>query len=93
VGSGEDALVLARFRNARERMRPRMLALAPRRNQHARARALPSAIDSISGLFCPPVVDKLIAMPPDSDAWARKFNLIRPKKCSFEGAMIGPNPR
>jgi hypothetical protein len=27
-------------------------------------------------LFCPAVVDKLVAMPPDSDAWTRKSNLI-----------------
>ena len=45
---------------------------------------------AVLGLFCPAIVDKLVAMPPDSDAWAGKFNLIRPQKCAFKGAIIGP---
>jgi hypothetical protein len=45
-------------------------ACAPQRNQSR----------PISGLFSPAIADKLVAMPPDSDACAHKFTLIRPQK-------------
>ena len=45
------------------------------------------------GLFRLFALCKISGMTPDLDRARIKLKRIRPKKCVFKGAIIGPNPR
>jgi len=44
-------------------------------------------------LFSLPASGKISGMTPDLDRAGIKLKRIRPKKCVFKGAIIGPDPR
>jgi hypothetical protein len=45
------------------------------------------------GLIGLAALGKILGMTPEPDSFRTAFNRIKPKKCVFKGAVIGPNPR